>query len=245
MVYECHRNDVEDWNRWLYGKRLEILKKETLQQIFMAKKRNTRMRTGHGTIKCRGTRRCIRNGAETGELWGIRVTVANTQCVEVKDMAENINDAMSLTDTDVIAAWRALEGEITNALMQGRRVSLGGLGTLSLEVGTATRKAADEELRNTEIVAKGITFRPSKRLARQIAGLAFEWDGAVKQPLADDALTAALDSYFAQHEYITVRNYAMLCRCSQSTARRHIADMLVDGRLEKSGIAKGLYKRKA
>lgn len=211
----------------------------------MAKKRNTRMRTGHGTIKCRGTRRCIRNGAETGELWGIRVTVANTQRVEVKDMAANINDAMSLTDTDVIAAWRALEGEITNALMQGRRVSLGGLGTLSLEVGTATRKAADEELRNTEIVAKGVTFRPSKNLAQQISGLAFEWDGVVKQPLADDALTAALDSYFAQHEYITVRNYAMLCRCSLSTARRHIADMLVDGRLEKSGIAKGLYKRKA
>ena len=94
-------------------------------------------------------------------------------------------------------------------------------------------------------MAKGITFRRAKRLARQIAGLAFEWDGAVKQPLADDALTAALDSYFAQHEYITVRNYAMLCQCSLSTARRHIADMLVGGRLEKSGIAKGLYKRKA
>ena len=209
----------------------------------MAKKRNTRMRTGHGTIKCRGTRRCIRNGAETGELWGIRVTVANTQRVEVKDMAENINDAMSLTDTDVIAAWRALEGEITNALMQGRRVSLGGLGTLSLEVGTATRKAADEELRNTEIVAKGITFRPSKRLARQIAGLAFEWDGAVKQPLADDALTEALDSYFDKYEYISVRNYATLCRCSLSTARRRIAEMLADGRLVKSSIAGGLYKR--
>ena len=211
----------------------------------MAKKRNTRMRTGHGTIKCRGTRRCIRNGTETGELWGIRVTVANPQSVEVKDMAANINDAMSLTDTDVIAAWRALEGEIVDALMQGHRVSLGNLGTLSLEVGTATRKSADEELRNTEIVAKGITFRPSKNLAQQISGLAFEWDGVVKQPLADDALTAALDSYFAQHEYITVRNYAILCRCSLSTARRHIADMLVDGRLEKSGIAKGLYKRKA
>lgn len=209
----------------------------------MAKKRNTRMRTGYGTIKCRGTRRCIRNGAETGELWGIRVTVANPQRVEMKDMAENINDAMSLTDTDVLAAWRALEGEITDALMQGRRVALGNLGTLSLEVGTATRKSADEELRNTEIVAKGITFRPSKQLAQQISGLAFEWDGVVKQPLAEEAINEALDNYFAQHEYITVRNYAMVCRCSLSTARRHIADMLADGRLVKSGIAKGVYKR--
>ena len=34
-----------------------------------------------------------------------------------------------------------------DALMQGNRVSLGNLGTLSLEVGTATRKSADEELR--------------------------------------------------------------------------------------------------
>ena len=209
----------------------------------MAKRRNTRMRTGYGTIKCRGTRRCLRNGTETGDLWGIRVTVANPQRVEVKDMAANINDAMSLTDTDVLAAWRALEGEIMDALMQGRRVSLGNLGTLALEVGTATRKSADEELRNTEIVAKCITFRPSKNLTQQISGLAFEWDGVVKQPLADDAMSEALEGYFAQHEYITVRNYATLCRCSLSTARRHIAEMLADGRLAKSGIAKGLYKR--
>ena len=47
------------------------------------------MRTGYGTIKCRGTRRCLRNGTETGDLWGIRVTVANPQRVEVKDMAAN------------------------------------------------------------------------------------------------------------------------------------------------------------
>ena len=201
------------------------------------------MRTGHGTIKCHGTRRCLRNGVETGNLWGIRVTVANTQRVEVKDMAATINNTMSLTDTDVIAAWRALEGEITDALMQGRRVSLGNLGTLSLEVGTATRKSVDEELRNTEIVAKGITFRPSKQLAQQIAGLAFEWDGVVKQPLADDALTEVLNSYFAKYEYITVRNYATLCHCSMSTARRHMAQMLADGRIVKSGIARGVYKR--
>ena len=209
----------------------------------MAKKRNTRMRTGYGTIKCRGTRRCIRNGAETGELWGIRVTIANTQRVDVKDMAESINNATSLTETDVLASWRALEGEIVDALMQGRRVSLGNLGTLSLEVGTAMRKSADEELRNTEIVAKGITFRPSKQLARQISGLAFEWDGVVKQPLSDDALNEVLEGYFAKYEYITVRNYATLCHCSMSTARRHMAEMLADGRLVKSGIAKGVYKR--
>ena len=209
----------------------------------MAKKRNTRMRTGYGTIKCLGTRRCIRNGAKTGELWGIRVTIDNPQRVEMKDMAESINNATSLTETDVLASWRALEGEITDALMQGRRVSLGNLGTLSLEVGTATRKGADEELRNTEIVAKGITFRPSKQLTQQISGLAFEWDGVVKQPLADEALTEVLDSYFAKYEYITVRNYATLCHCSMSTARRHMAEMLADGRIVKSGIAKGVYKR--
>ena len=111
MEHRCHRDEVRMTSRWFYEKRLKILDKRTYHQKFMAKRRNTRMRTGHGTIKCRGTRRCIRNGAETGELWGIRVTVANPQCVDVKDMAENINDAMSLTDTDVIAAWRALEGE--------------------------------------------------------------------------------------------------------------------------------------
>ena len=37
-------------------------------------------------------------------------------------------------------------------------------------------------------------------------------------------------------------NYATLCHCSESTARRRIAQMLSEGTLEPSGFAKGLYK---
>lgn len=209
----------------------------------MEKKKKTRMKTGYGPIKCRGTRRCIRNGAETGELWGIRVTVANAQRVEVDDMAKSINYATTLTDTDVLAAWGALEKEIVQALCQGRRVNLGSLGTLSLEVGTAMRKGVDDPLRNTEIVAKGITFKPSKQLAQTLDGLSFEWDGKVKQPLAPEAVEEALAAHFEKHPYISARTYATLCRCSISTARRRIDELLQQDRLVKSGVAKGLYAR--
>ena len=49
------------------------------KEYAIEKKKKTRMKTGYGPIKCRGTRRCIRNGAETGELWGIHVTVADAR----------------------------------------------------------------------------------------------------------------------------------------------------------------------
>ena len=97
-------------------------------------------------------------------------------------------------------------------------------------------------MRNTEIVAKGITFRPSKNLAKQISGLAFEWDGVVKQPLADEALTEALDDYFAQHEYITVRNFASICKCSPSTAGRRIKELIAQGKLRQSDISERMYE---
>ena len=54
----------------------------------------------------------------------------------------------------------------------------------------------------------------------------------------------ALIEHFATHQYISARNYATLCHCSESTARRRIAQMLSEGKLMPSGIAKGLYKLK-
>lgn len=194
------------------------------------------------TIKCRATRRHLLNGTETGDLQGIRVTVAYPRKHTLRDMAESINNATTVTEADVLAVWTAMESEIIRILSDGGRVELGTLGTLSLEVGTRKRKSAHEGITNKDIVAKDVTFTRSKRLTQMMADLAFECDGIVSHPLSESRAEEALAEHFKEHSYISARTFATVCKCSRPTAYRRIEELMAKGKLRKSGIAKGLYE---
>mgnify|MGYP003303759521 CR=1 FL=1 len=193
-------------------------------------------------IKCRATRRHLLNGTETENLQGIRVTIAFSQKRTLRDMAESINYASSATVADVLAVWSGMEEEIIRTLSNGNRVELGSLGTLSLEVGTERRKSIKEGITSKDIVAKGITFTPSKRLNQAMDELTFECDGIVSHPLNEARMLEALEEYFAQHQYITVRTFATLCKCSSSTADRRIKSLIAQDKLRKSNLSSQMYE---
>ena len=204
----------------------------------MAKKRR------EGAIPCIAQRTYLRNGSTKASVQGIRVDIRGSQKIELSDIAESVGHANSATAADVLAVWNAMEYEIIRALEDGRRVSLGGLGTLRLEVGTKPGKSTAQSITSKDIEAKGITFTPSKKLTQTLKGLVFECDGTVKHELSTSSTEEALAEHFATHQYISARNYATLCHCSESTARRRIAEMLEAGRLAPSGVVKGLYQLK-
>lgn len=193
-------------------------------------------------IKCRATHRHLLNGNQTHNLEGIRVTVASSQKHTLSDMAEIINDKCTVSVSDVLAVWSAMEGEIVRILSQGGRIELGTLGVLSLEVGTRGRKSVDEGITNKDIVAKGVTFAPSKKLKQAMADFAFECDGLVTKPLDDDLMMDALEEYLGKKPCIIPRVFATLCHCSSSTAYRRINELVADGVLRKSDLAPGSYE---
>lgn len=195
------------------------------------------------TIKCRATRRHLLNGTETGDLQGIRVTVAYPQKRTLHDIAKSINNACSMGVPDVLAVWTAIEEEIIRTLSDGNRVELGTLGFLSLEVGTKHRKSVDEGVTSKDIVAKSITFAPSKQLTQVLDGLSFECDGIVAHPLSESRAEEALAEYFSEHQYISVRTLATVCKCHRSTAYRRIATLVAEGKLKQSSISSGLYEK--
>jgi nucleoid DNA-binding protein len=199
-------------------------------------------KTSRSTIKCRATRRHLLNGAETGDLQGIRVTVAYPQKRTLRDLAESINNASSANVADVLAVWTAMEEEIICTLRDGNRIELGTLGTLSLEVGTRQRKSASEVVTGKDVVAKGVTFTASKKLNKVIDDLTFECDGVVSHPLSEANMLKTLEEYFAQHQYIMVRTFATLCKCSASTADRRIKSLVAQGKLRKSDISSRMYE---
>ncbi len=194
-------------------------------------------------IKCRATRRHLLNGTETNDLQSIRVTIAYSQKRNLRDMAESINYASSATVADVLAVWNSMEEEILRILSNGDRVELGNLGTLSLEVGTEKRKNAKERITSKEIIAKGITFTPSKKTTMMMESLAFECDGIVAHPLSESRAEEALEEHFNTRQYITPRTFATICKCSLSTAYRRIDEMIACGKLKRCPITKGLYEK--
>lgn len=200
-------------------------------------------KTTKSAIKCRATRRHLLNGVETDDLQGIRVTVAYPQKRTLLDMAKSINNACSVGVSDVLAVWNAMEGEIVRTLSEGNRVELGTLGTLSLEVGTKHRKSVSESITAKDIVAKSITFAPSRQLTQVMDDLRFECDGVVANSLSELNVEELLAEYFSKQQYITVRTFATVCKCHRSTAYRRVAEMVAQGKLKKSGIASGIYER--
>lgn len=194
-----------------------------------------------GSIPCKVTRRYLRNGSTKNSVQGLRVSLPYAHKVEVADMARSINNANSATESDVLAVWSAMEREIIRALESGNRVALGNLGTLRLEVGSKPGKSTAKSITSSDIMAKSITFQPSKHLTQVINDLTFECDGTVSHPLSAQRTEEALTEYFATNTHITVRTYATLIHCSIATARRRIAELLADGLLVKSGIARGVY----
>ena len=201
------------------------------------------MKLGGGTIKCRATRCALRNGTQQDNLWGIRVSVANSRREELKDLAKSINNACTVTEADVFAVWSAMEQEIMYALSNGKRVVLGNLGTLSLEVGTEQRKSFGDKFSSKDIVAKGVAFHPSKQLSEFISGFSFECDGIVAQPLSETSAEEALDEYFSTRQYINTRTFATVCKCSLSTAYRRIEKLVAEGKLVENTLAKGMYEK--
>lgn len=199
-------------------------------------------KTSKSAIRCRATHRHLLNGNQTHNLEGIRVTVASSQKHTLSDMAEIINDKCTVSVSDVLAVWSAMEGEIVRILSQGGRIELGTLGVLSLEVGTRGRKSVDEGITNKDIVAKGVTFAPSKKLKQAMADFAFECDGLVTKPLDDDQMMDALEEYLDKKPCIIPRVFATLCHCSSSTAYRRINELVADGVLRKSDLAPGSYE---
>ena len=195
-----------------------------------------------GSIRCLAHRTYLRKGSNKTSVQGIRVDIMGSQKVELSKLAERIGHANSATDADVLAVWKAMEVEIKRALEDGHRVALGGLGTLRLEMGAKARKSTARNITSKDIEVKGITFTPAKKFIASIKELTFECEGITRHPLSASRTKEALTEYFATHQYMSVRDYATLCHCSTSTARRRIVEMLEKGKLERSGIARGLYK---
>lgn len=91
----------------------------------------------------------------------------------IREMAERIQQACTVTRADTMAVLTALEDVASDGLRGGEIVRLGELGSLQISL---SGKGADtaEEYTDSLITKARILFRPGTTLKNTIAGLSFQ-----------------------------------------------------------------------
>ena len=92
--------------------------------------------------------------------------------INIREMAERIQQTCTVHKSDVFAVLVALEDVITDALRGGEIVRLGDLGTL--QIGISSKGAATEDDYSESLITKArINFRPGSALAGMLSNLTF------------------------------------------------------------------------
>lgn len=94
-----------------------------------------------------------------------RAVIVENQKIGLRQMADNIEQNMSLMSADIVAAEAALRDEIVYNLMSGNSVHLPGIGHFSLSVKGNVyedHRTHHHRLRNAKV--RTVRFRPNKEM---------------------------------------------------------------------------------
>ena len=195
-------------------------------------------------MNCRVIRRRKMGSNPQSEAWGVGVALVPQEKIDVEKMGAMSQQRCTVTQSDVVAAWGVLEVIIAEALANGRRVELGELGILSIDVRAKELKEPGERLRTTDVEVGSISFKPGPLLKKQLQGVKFNIDNDCAEPADTETLDAALYNYFAIEgkEGINVKQFARLCGYQETAARSLLKEYVAQGVMERVPMSTGYYR---
>ena len=102
--------------------------------------------------------------------------------LSTQEVCEQISEASSLTEGDVVSALLGLSKVTQRALSMGHNVNLEGIGTIGLSV-TSAAMDSPKDISKVKVKAKRVTFRPDKRLKEILKTLRFALEKAAPKGL--------------------------------------------------------------
>jgi Bacterial nucleoid DNA-binding protein len=198
-------------------------------------------------IKCKVTRRNYVSGSDLQQE-SVRVSPASSTTITTRMLADDMQESMSLTRSDIVAALEGLSHFTKEALATGAVVKINGFGSFQLSFGLKDRVAADKKVKANMIEVKGIIFRPSDEFLEEIKkDVTFRVTDDCRNALSAAGTIEALRSYMEERrtegkaEQITLKQLKTLCHCSYSTAYRRLRAFLTDGLLVRSTEYAGIF----
>lgn len=163
---------------------------------------------------------------------------------DLRQLAERLTHKYRmLTTGEIMAIIMSTVQQMVKELADGRNVSIDGLGTFSLSLGTEHKRqhyseedAAQHESNARSIIVRNVNFRASDDIITEVnrrcsGHLHRETGGPVlirhDKVDRDERIRRTLQ-YIRQHGFIRLAEYAVLCNVSRSVASRQLSELSHD-----------------
>ena len=184
-----------------------------------------------GTIAYQLYERNDLTGKSTKKNPTMGVSVVSSRVVTTKEMADDINHASSVTQSDVAAVLQAVGQRIAEALLDGNRIEIDHVGTFSLTL-TCGNKRKEDYITSKDISVSRISFSPCAELWKQMRRAQIVSGGPTgNKHLTDATIEKRLEEYFATNDSLSRSTFERICECSRHTALTKLKELVKAGRL--------------
>jgi predicted histone-like DNA-binding protein len=184
-----------------------------------------------GTIAYQLYERNDLTGKSTKKNPTMGVSVVSSRVVTTKEMADDINHASSVTQSDVAAVLQAVGQRIAEALLDGNRIEIDHVGTFSLTL-TCGNKRKEDYITSKDISVSRISFSPCAELWNQMRHATIVSGGPTgNKKLSDDVIDKRLDEYFTTNDSLSRSTFERICECSRHTALTKLKELVKAGKL--------------
>lgn len=168
--------------------------------------------------------------SEGEETYHARIVPSGT--VDIKRLAEEIQQYSSLSTADVKAVLEMLVIVASHNLSYGSTVKLDGLGTLQMTL-NCPKVTDTKEIHAQSVKFKSVTFRPAKDLKNKLKTTKFYHvqENVKSYSHTDEEIEARLIHYYNRKPTMTRYDFQRLCGFTRTTAIRYIRELTKAGKI--------------
>ena len=171
----------------------------------------------------------------------VAVSVVGGRTVTADELAKEIASSCTIKEADVAGVLKALSQRVQQTLLDGNRVELGEIGTLSITL-TCGDKHRNDKVTSRDISVRRIAFAPSKKLSKAMLGAKLVSAGPVRtKQLTLEEVEARLTTHFATNDTIYRSEVESICECTRYRAMQLIDTFIECGKLQALGRKNGRY----
>jgi predicted histone-like DNA-binding protein len=175
--------------------------------------------------------------AEKKGKTGLHPRLVMTGSLSTDEVIKQIHGRSALSPGDVKAALSGLSDILANALSEGKRVHLGGIGYFYPVITAVGEVKADTPRRGEKVKLKAIRFKADKELKKGFDVMHYHQSTETfhSDNLSDAAIDKLLTGYFANHSFLTRSKLQELCGLARTTAIVQLRRLRKEGKLENVG----------
>ena len=171
----------------------------------------------------------------------VAVSVVGSRTVTADELAKEIASSCTIKEADVAGVLKALSLRVQHTLLNGDRVELGEIGTLSVTLTCGNKHRADK-VTARDIKVSRIAFAPSKELTHAMRGATMRSAGPMRtKQLTLEEAEERLTTHFAAQTELYRSEVESICECTRYRAMQIIEALIKAGKLQAAGRKNGRH----